>query len=64
MERLTTYETAAILGYHVNHIRRLIKQGVISASKIGQMWFIERAEVERIRRMQTDGRLPMGTVKD
>jgi len=59
---LTTTEAAAILGYHPDHVRRLLRAGTIKATHFGITWMIPRAEVERIKALQSKaGRLPEGT---
>ena len=58
-EAMTTEEAARLLGYHINHVRRLIREGVLEAEKIGRVWFIDRDSVYRIRAQQGEGgRLP------
>lgn len=39
---ITTEEAAEQSGYHVNYIRRLMRQGKITGRKAGLMWWIER----------------------
>ena len=39
---ITTQEAAELSGYHVNHLRRLIRQGLIKAQKFGPVWQISR----------------------
>lgn len=39
---ITTEEAAELSGYHVNYIRRLMRQGKITGRKAGLMWWIER----------------------
>ena len=60
MERpLTTQEAADRLGYHPNHLRRLLRTGKVKGERIGQVWLIDRQEVERIKALQgPGGRLP------
>lgn len=60
-EKLTTEQAAKELGYHVDHVRRLLRAGIIQAEKFNRVWMIDRQEVERIRKLQgPDGRLPYG----
>jgi excisionase family DNA binding protein len=44
---ITTVEAAALSGYHVNHIRRLIRLRQIDARKFGPVWQISRHSLER-----------------
>ena len=62
-EYLTTQQAADFLGYHVNHVYRLLSQGVIHGKQFSKVWMIPRSEVERIKALQEDGRLPRGTIK-
>lgn len=39
---ITTEEAAEQSGYHVNYIRRLMRQGKITGRKAGLMWWVER----------------------
>ena len=41
-EWITTEEAAGLSGYHVNYIRRLMRQGKITGRKAGLMWWIDR----------------------
>lgn len=41
-EWITTQEAAELSGYHVNHLRRLIRAGDIQARKISFLWFVQR----------------------
>jgi len=39
---ITTVEAAKLSGYHVNHIRRLVRAGEIKAQKFGPIVQIDR----------------------
>ena len=39
---LTTKEAAKIAGYHLEHLRRLIREGEIDARKWGNTWMVSR----------------------
>ena len=39
---ITSSEAARLSGFHVNHIRRLIRTGAIRARKFGEVWQIDR----------------------
>lgn len=57
-DKLTVGQAAIALRYHPNHIRRLIRQGVMTAAKFGQFWIIDVKEVERVKSLQDEyGRL-------
>ena len=61
-DMVTAQDAAKILGYHINHVYRLLRANVIDAEQFNRVWMIPRSEVERIRRMQRDGRLPKGAL--
>jgi excisionase family DNA binding protein len=65
MERpLTTYEAANRLGYHPNHLRRLLRAGTVKGERFNQTWMIDPAEVERVKALQgPGGRLPRSAPK-
>ena len=63
-DRVTAHEAAKFLGYHVKHVYRLLDQGVIKGEQFNRVWIIPRSEIERIKKLQTEGgRLPKGTVR-
>lgn len=43
---VTSEDAAAASGYHVNYIRRLLRQGKLKGRKFGNVWFIERASLQ------------------
>jgi excisionase family DNA binding protein len=52
---LTVTEAAQLLGYHPNHLRRLLRKGAVSGWKRrNRQWAISRKEVERVKGLQTD----------
>lgn len=61
---LTVQEAARQLEYHPDHLRRLLRTGTVKGERIGQMWLIDRQEVERIKALQgPGGRLPKSEPK-
>ena len=66
MERPLTVQQAAVeLGYHPDHLRRLLRQGTVQGEQFSQVWMVDPAEVERIRALQgKGGRLPKGLSQD
>jgi excisionase family DNA binding protein len=54
-DRLTVAEAAKILGYHENHVRRLLRSGAIKAEQFNRVWIIAKSEVERIKALQSKG---------
>lgn len=61
-DMLTAGEAAEELGYHLNHLYRLLKSGDVKGQKwAGRIWMIERREVERVKALQDgNGRLQKG----
>jgi len=60
---LTAQEAAEALGYHINHLYRLLAYDVIKGRQFNGVWMIARSEVERIKALQgPDGKLPDGTL--
>ena len=56
---LTVREAAELLGYHPDHVRRLLRAGTVQGERVGPVWLIPRQEVERVKAMQgPGGRLP------
>ena len=45
-EWLTTSEAAQISGYHLNHVRRLLKSGEIEGRKWGSAWMVSRKSLD------------------
>ena len=42
---ITTKEAAEISGYHINHVRRLIKSGEVKGQKWGRDWMVSRSSL-------------------
>ena len=58
-EPLTAEQAAKDLGYHLNYLYALLKQGTVKGRKFSEVWMIDRSEVERIKALQgPGGRLP------
>jgi excisionase family DNA binding protein len=56
---LTVQEAAEQLGYHPDHLRRLLRTGRVKGERIGQVWLIDHQEADRIKALQgPGGRLP------
>jgi excisionase family DNA binding protein len=58
--KLTAQEAAAQLGYHPEHLYRLLKTGKLRGNKVAdRVWLIDQGEVNRVKALQSDyGRLP------
>ena len=46
-ESLTTKAAAELLGYTVQHVRRLIRDGRLRGARLGRDWLVERESVDR-----------------
>lgn len=46
---MTTNEAAEQLGYHVEHVRRMIREGDIKGQKVGNMWFVFKPSVSEYK---------------
>lgn len=54
-DKLTAQQAAEELGYHVNHVYRLLKLGAIEGELLqGKVWLIDREEVERVKAAQDE----------
>jgi excisionase family DNA binding protein len=54
---ITTEDAASISGYHVDHVRRLIREGKVSARKWMRDWQVSRASLlDYISRMEEQGK--------
>lgn len=61
---LTAHEAADELGYHVDHLYRLLGQGTVKGRQFNRVWMIDRQEVERVKALQgPGGRLPRSVPK-
>lgn len=58
--KMTAQEAANELGYHLNHLYRLLAQGRITGTKLlDRVWVFDREEVDRVKALQDHrGRLP------
>ena len=49
---LTAEQAAHELGYHPDHLYRLLKSGVVKGEQFNRVWIIPSSEVERIKARQ------------
>ena len=42
---ITTAEAVELSGYHINHIRRLLKSGEVLGKKWGREWMVSRSSL-------------------
>ncbi|MCP4542700.1 MAG: helix-turn-helix domain-containing protein [Chloroflexi bacterium] len=47
---LTVEETAEVLGYHPNSVRKMVRAGKLRAEKKGTMWLIYREALEEYQK--------------
>jgi excisionase family DNA binding protein len=57
---LSVTDAARLAGVTDRHMRRLIADGVIAATRVGRAWLVDRASVAAWQRHPTMGR-PAGT---
>jgi hypothetical protein len=53
-QRLTAQQAANALGYHINHLYRLLKAGAIKGERFSGVWAIDPREVERVKNLQDE----------
>ena len=53
-ERLTAQEVAELLGYHVDHVYRLLWSGRLRGELFGRTWIIDRSEVETVLELRAE----------
>jgi len=53
-EKLTVKQAAHELGYHPNHVYRLLREGTIRGEQFSRVWMIDRREVERVKAQQDE----------
>ena len=44
---VTTQEAAEQLGYHIVHVRRMLREGDLQGQKVGYMWFIAKKSIDQ-----------------
>ncbi len=61
VERITVKQAAGILGYHPNHVYRLLRDGTLKGEQFNRVWIVDRQDAVRLKSEQDDnGRLPRG----
>jgi excisionase family DNA binding protein len=43
---MTTQEAADRLRYHVEHVRRMLREGDLQGQKVGYMWFVSKQSLD------------------
>jgi excisionase family DNA binding protein len=46
-EFMTVQEAAERLGFHVNHVRRMRRQGDLAGVKVGATWLITKESIQK-----------------
>lgn len=60
-EKITVKDAALVLGYHPNHVYRLLRDGTLKGERFNRVWMVDRLDVARLKSEQNDnGRLPRG----
>ncbi len=49
-EFITTQEAAKMLDYHVEHVRKMLREGGLRGAKIGHTWLVFKKSVEKYRK--------------
>lgn len=49
---LTTAEAGKLLGFCQDHVRRLVLEGKIKATKLGHNWLIMKKDLKKIKRQR------------
>jgi excisionase family DNA binding protein len=46
---ITTQEAADDLGFHINHIRRMIRRGDLETMRVGHMLFVSKGSIKQYK---------------
>ncbi len=58
---IDTQTAASLAGYHVKHVRKLIRQGRIDARKVARDWLVNRDSLMAYKQNVKPGRPRKGT---
>lgn len=58
-DHITARQAADHLDYTVQHVRRLLRQGELSGSKVGRDWLVLESSVEEYATRRTNLNLPL-----
>jgi len=62
-DKLTAQQAADALGYHINYLYRLLREGTVKGQRWGREWVIDQAEIKRVKALQDErGRLSKGQI--
>lgn len=51
---VTTEEASKILAFHIEHIRRMLREGDLEGLKVGKTWLVLRASIQRYQEFTKD----------
>lgn len=63
-DQISSREAAGLLGYTVQHVRRLIRQGTLDGFKLGRDWIVRRESVDEYLARRANLNLPLGPDRD
>lgn len=58
---ITTDEAARLTGYNLQHIRRLLREGIVQGKKWGRSWMVDKESL--ILYLKNEGRGPKSTAQ-
>ena len=58
-ELISSSEAAKRLGYTVQHVRRLIRNGSLTGSKLGRDWLVDESSVNQLLAQRANLSLPL-----
>jgi excisionase family DNA binding protein len=56
---ITSADAARQLGYTVQHVRRLMRQGILSGVKMGRDWLVQQCSVQELMARRENLPLPL-----
>jgi excisionase family DNA binding protein len=56
---ITSADAARQLGYTVQHVRRLVRQGTLSGVKMGRDWVVQQSSVQELMALRENLSLPL-----
>ena len=51
---MTTEQVAEVLGFHIDHVRRMLREGDLEGLKFGVVWLVSRKSVQAYQK-KTEG---------
>ncbi len=53
-DRLTAQQAAELLGYHIDHVYRLLRSDELRGEQFNRVWIIPRSEVDKVLRLREE----------